>query len=76
MRWDYLQKPRETKNYAQKVLDVFLPAGFPQSVSEDYIQYVMPKRRAWGAEANLTCELDIRSTYVNHNTSFTLSDVC
>jgi hypothetical protein len=36
----YLQRPRETKSHAQKVLDVFLPAGYPQSVSEDYIQYV------------------------------------
>jgi hypothetical protein len=62
----YLQKPRETKKYAQMVLDVFLPAGYPQSVSEDYIQCVMRKRRAWRAEANLTCELGIRSTYVNH----------
>jgi hypothetical protein len=36
----YVQRPRETKSYAQKVLDVFLPVGYPQSVSEDYIQYV------------------------------------
>ncbi|KAF1849955.1 DUF647-domain-containing protein [Cucurbitaria berberidis CBS 394.84] len=32
-------RPKETKSYVQQVLDVFLPAGFPQSVTEDYIQY-------------------------------------
>ncbi|KAF1928655.1 DUF647-domain-containing protein [Didymella exigua CBS 183.55] len=31
--------PRETKSYAQQLLDVFLPAGYPHSVTEDYIQY-------------------------------------
>ncbi|KAF3036967.1 hypothetical protein E8E12_007957 [Didymella heteroderae] len=31
--------PREKKSYSQRVLDVFLPAGYPQSVTEDYIQY-------------------------------------
>lgn len=28
------------KSYAQQLLDVFLPAGYPQSVTDDYIQYV------------------------------------
>ncbi|KAF2833688.1 DUF647-domain-containing protein [Ophiobolus disseminans] len=32
-------KPKESKSLAQKALDVFLPAGFPHSVSEDYIKY-------------------------------------
>ncbi|KAF2280621.1 DUF647-domain-containing protein, partial [Westerdykella ornata] len=27
------------KTYAQRILDVFLPAGYPHSVTEDYIQY-------------------------------------
>ncbi|KAF9693860.1 hypothetical protein EKO04_008308 [Ascochyta lentis] len=31
--------PKETKSYSQQILDVFLPAGYPQSVTEDYIQY-------------------------------------
>ncbi|KAF2269277.1 DUF647-domain-containing protein [Lojkania enalia] len=31
--------PAQTKSYAQQLLDVFLPAGYPQSVTEDYIQY-------------------------------------
>ncbi|KAF3007931.1 hypothetical protein E8E13_011218 [Curvularia kusanoi] len=31
--------PQKTKNYAQKLLDVFLPTGYPHSVTEDYIQY-------------------------------------
>jgi hypothetical protein len=35
------QLPRETKSYAQQLLDVFLPAGYPHSVTEDYIQYVL-----------------------------------
>jgi hypothetical protein len=35
-----MQKPEGTKNYAQQVLDVFLPAGFPHSVTEDYVRYV------------------------------------
>ncbi|KAH7359993.1 vitamin B6 photo-protection and homoeostasis-domain-containing protein [Pyrenochaeta sp. MPI-SDFR-AT-0127] len=32
-------RPKDSKSYAQHVLDVFLPAGYPQSVTEDYIQY-------------------------------------
>ncbi|KAH3970001.1 hypothetical protein HBI56_119570 [Parastagonospora nodorum] len=32
-------KPAERKSYVQQVFDVFLPAGYPQSVSGDYIQY-------------------------------------
>ncbi|KAF2178085.1 DUF647-domain-containing protein [Zopfia rhizophila CBS 207.26] len=31
--------PETTKGYWQQLLDVFLPAGYPQSVTEDYIQY-------------------------------------
>ncbi|KAF2799044.1 DUF647-domain-containing protein [Melanomma pulvis-pyrius CBS 109.77] len=31
--------PKVTKSYPQQLLDVFLPAGYPQSVTEDYIQY-------------------------------------
>ncbi|KAH7094733.1 vitamin B6 photo-protection and homoeostasis-domain-containing protein [Paraphoma chrysanthemicola] len=31
--------PKQMKSYAQRVLDVFLPAGYPQSVTDDYIQY-------------------------------------
>ncbi|KAL5120508.1 hypothetical protein ACEQ8H_001526 [Pleosporales sp. CAS-2024a] len=34
-----VMKPEQRKSYAQLVLDVFLPAGYPQSVSEDYIRY-------------------------------------
>lgn len=33
--------PEHTKSYAQQVLDVFLPAGYPGSVTEDYIKYVV-----------------------------------
>lgn len=35
----HFQHPRVTKSPAQRVLDVFLPAGYPHSVTEDYIQY-------------------------------------
>ncbi|KAH7125338.1 vitamin B6 photo-protection and homoeostasis-domain-containing protein [Dendryphion nanum] len=31
--------PKESKSYIQQILDVFLPAGYPQSVTDDYIQY-------------------------------------
>ncbi|RYO27787.1 hypothetical protein AA0113_g12219 [Alternaria arborescens] len=31
--------PKEAKSYAQRLLGVFLPAGYPQSVTEDYIHY-------------------------------------
>ncbi|KAF2004940.1 DUF647-domain-containing protein [Amniculicola lignicola CBS 123094] len=34
-----LDLPQETKSYAQQALDVFLPAGYPHSVTEDYIYY-------------------------------------
>ncbi|ORX98524.1 vitamin B6 photo-protection and homoeostasis-domain-containing protein, partial [Clohesyomyces aquaticus] len=30
---------KETKSYMQQLFDVFLPAGYPQSVTEDYIQF-------------------------------------
>ncbi|KAL5380295.1 hypothetical protein DPSP01_007870 [Paraphaeosphaeria sporulosa] len=32
-------RPRESKTYAQQLLEVFLPAGYPHTVTEDYIQY-------------------------------------
>ncbi|KAF2872431.1 vitamin B6 photo-protection and homoeostasis-domain-containing protein, partial [Massariosphaeria phaeospora] len=31
--------PPESRSFAQRVLDVFLPVGFPHSVTEDYMQY-------------------------------------
>ncbi|KAK7555707.1 vitamin B6 photo-protection and homoeostasis-domain-containing protein [Phyllosticta paracitricarpa] len=31
--------PEERKNIFQVILDVFLPAGYPQSVTEDYLPY-------------------------------------
>ncbi|KAF2471508.1 DUF647-domain-containing protein, partial [Lindgomyces ingoldianus] len=31
--------PKGMKSFGQQLLDVFLPAGYPQSVTEDYIQY-------------------------------------
>ncbi|CAI6338579.1 unnamed protein product [Periconia digitata] len=31
--------PAESKGRVQRLMDVFLPAGYPQSVTEDYIQY-------------------------------------
>jgi hypothetical protein len=34
----FLKLPKHAKSYAQQLLDVFLPAGYPQSVTEDYIQ--------------------------------------
>ncbi|KAF1939737.1 DUF647-domain-containing protein [Clathrospora elynae] len=37
-RVDVIQ-PQSPKSYAQLMLDVFLPAGYPQSVTNDYIQY-------------------------------------
>lgn len=37
------QLPHRTKSYAQQLLDVFLPAGYPHSVTEDYTQYVFSK---------------------------------
>lgn len=38
--YKYAQLPSKTKSYAQQALDVFLPAGYPHSVTEDYIQCV------------------------------------
>lgn len=35
------QRPQQTKSYAQQLLDVFLPAGYPHSVTKDYTQYVI-----------------------------------
>ncbi|KAF2441804.1 DUF647-domain-containing protein [Karstenula rhodostoma CBS 690.94] len=32
-------RSRESKSYAQQLLEVFLPAGYPHTVTEDYIQY-------------------------------------
>ncbi|KAF2198391.1 DUF647-domain-containing protein [Delitschia confertaspora ATCC 74209] len=34
-----VQYPEKTKGYLQRLIDVFLPAGYPHSVTEDYIQY-------------------------------------
>jgi hypothetical protein len=34
------QRLQHTKSLAQQVLDVFLPVGYPFSVTEDYMQYV------------------------------------
>ncbi|KAL6707208.1 hypothetical protein ACN47E_004755 [Coniothyrium glycines] len=31
--------PEASKSHVKQLLDVFLPAGFPQSVTDDYIQY-------------------------------------
>ncbi|KAF2848926.1 DUF647-domain-containing protein [Plenodomus tracheiphilus IPT5] len=31
--------PQTPKSYTQQLLEIFLPAGFPHSVSEDYVQY-------------------------------------
>ncbi|KAL5409027.1 hypothetical protein PMIN03_006190 [Paraphaeosphaeria minitans] len=36
---DHGQRPRESKSYAQRLFEVFLPAGYPHTVTEDYIQY-------------------------------------
>lgn len=33
------QLPQQTRSYAQQLLDVFLPAGYPHSVTEDYTRY-------------------------------------
>lgn len=33
--------PERTKSYWQQLLDVFLPAGYPQSVTEDYLECVV-----------------------------------
>ena len=35
-----LQVPPTSKTSWQKVLDAFLPAGYPHSVTDDYIQFV------------------------------------
>lgn len=37
---DDAQLPQQTKSYVQQLLDVFLPAGYPHSVTEDYTRYV------------------------------------
>jgi len=37
-RVDVIQ-PQARRPYTQQLLSVFLPAGFPHSVTEDYIQY-------------------------------------
>ncbi|OCK81132.1 DUF647-domain-containing protein [Lepidopterella palustris CBS 459.81] len=31
--------PERAKGYWQQLLDIFLPAGYPQSVTEDYLEY-------------------------------------
>ncbi|KAL6166114.1 hypothetical protein ACJQWK_07477 [Exserohilum turcicum] len=31
--------PQHRKNYVQLVVDIFLPVGFPHSVTEDYVAY-------------------------------------
>jgi hypothetical protein len=36
-RVDVIQ-PRETKLLWQKVLDIFLPSGYPHSVTDDYLE--------------------------------------
>jgi len=33
-----LQLPKETKSPWQRLLDVFLPAGYPHSVTDDYLE--------------------------------------
>ena len=35
-----LQLPTVRNGYVQQLFDVFLPAGYPSSVTDDYIQYV------------------------------------
>lgn len=34
-----LKLPEDAKSFPQRLLDVFLPAGYPHSVTEDYLQY-------------------------------------
>lgn len=33
-----LQLPKRTKSPCQRALDVFLPAGYPHSVTDDYLE--------------------------------------
>jgi hypothetical protein len=36
----FLQPPKKTTgSYAKGLLDVFLPAGYPHTVTEDYMPY-------------------------------------
>lgn len=39
------QIPGNKVPYAQRVLNIFLPAGFPASVTEDYVGFVFPPLR-------------------------------
>ncbi|KAF2742410.1 DUF647-domain-containing protein [Sporormia fimetaria CBS 119925] len=32
-------EPKESRSYTRQIVDIFLPAGYPASVSEDYISY-------------------------------------
>ena len=33
------QQPRNPKSAVQRLVDVFMPAGYPHSVTEDYLEY-------------------------------------
>ncbi|KAF2013790.1 DUF647-domain-containing protein, partial [Aaosphaeria arxii CBS 175.79] len=33
--------PKSTKSYVQQLIDVLLPVGYPHSVTDDYIEYVL-----------------------------------
>lgn len=51
---------KETKSYVQQILDVFLPAGYPHSVTDDYIQCVHASARKIGADKVSSATADIR----------------
>jgi hypothetical protein len=49
---DVKQFPRKPKSWTKEFIEVFLPAGYPNSVSEDYLKYVicysmLPYHRLW-----------------------------
>ncbi|KAI7326964.1 DUF647-domain-containing protein [Hortaea werneckii] len=39
LHWLLVQLPEKTKSVGQRLLDVFLPVGYPHSVTDDYLEY-------------------------------------
>jgi hypothetical protein len=38
--WLAKQIPKNSKSYAKSILNAFLPAGYPHSVTSDYLEWV------------------------------------
>jgi hypothetical protein len=58
-----LRVPESTQGLLKTLLDTFLPAGYPHSVTEDYLSYVASYTRVIGAALTLINTSDIKSMY-------------